>query len=187
MKVNEVEPNSFFVTYITHDHLLANISKLRSDLSTEIINRISSDEYLSTEFDIKLNNEISTRIKIDDELSAAISANSISIDDLWKNIRGGLNYAGNLCIDINESDHAEITTISALIYENIHLNNKNIGEDEILSKRLREGFFYVLESSRKTDRRILDGHELEYGDWLIIKNNTVLSDLTSADVNIFDA
>jgi hypothetical protein len=187
MKVNEVEPNCFFVTYITHDHLLANISKLSSDLSTEISNRISSDEYLSVEFDNKLSNEISNRIDIDTILSAAISSNITSINDIRKNMRGGLNYQDTLCIDIKYADDTPINTISSLIYENISRKTNNITDIQIESLRLREGFFYVLVANKKTDRRILDGHELEYGDWLIIKNNTILSDLTSADVNIFDA
>jgi hypothetical protein len=209
MKINEVEPNGFFVTYITHDHLLANINKLGLDLSTEIINRISSDEYLSvefdnklsdeissrissdeylsTQFDIKLSDEISNRINIDEILSAAISSNITSINDIRKNIRGGLNYQDTLCIDIKYSDGTPINTISSLIFENISRKTKDTTDIQIEAIRLREGFFYVLVADKKTDRRILDGHELEYGDWLIIKNNTILSDLTSADVNIFDA
>ena len=45
-----------------------------------------------------LSAEISARQETDTALSNAISSNKSEIDDLWKNIRGGLNYIDNLSI-----------------------------------------------------------------------------------------
>ena len=135
-----------------------------------------------------VSSEICNGICVDVYLSSQISANNVEIADLWKNVRGGLNYAGNLCIDILTASESafDMSTISGLIADNIYRKSGKSTPD-VLSIKLREGFFFVLEASSKTYRRILDGHELEHGDWLIINSNHELSALSSSDVNIFDA
>ena len=52
---------------------------------------------------------------------------------------------------------------------------------------LREGFFWTIKTIDKNSHYFIEGLEVEHGDWFIVKNNTSLSNVTSADIAVFDA
>lgn len=122
-----------------------------------------------------LSAEISARQEADTALSNAISSNKSEIDDLWKNIRGGLNYIDNLSI----GNFGCETIYDYLIWN----SQKGVKVPE----KLREGFFYVIQTPDKSVHYSIEGLEVEHGDWLIFKNSTPLSSTAISDVAIFDA
>lgn len=118
--------------------------------------------------------EADIRKKADDKLSTVIDEHTETITELWKNIRGGLNYAGQLKVN-GDSTHPQS------IKDAIRISIEPVPE------KLREGFFYVVSTDVKAKHYTLDGLEVEHGDWVIINKNCMLSTVTSADVSIFDA
>ena len=148
------------------------------------VTEIMQDKYLFTDLDDvmirhrfdkiehDLSNEVEARAQADAFLSGAIDSNKNEIDDLWKNIRGGLNYQGTLSID------EDYSTVSGFI---------GINYDYDPPKLFREGFFYVIQSQDKKAHYKVEGIEVEHGDWFIINHNTEFSAMTSAYIDVFDA
>ena len=119
--------------------------------------------------------ETSSRIDGDKILFDAILSNKAEIDDLWKNIRGGLNYIDNL-------------SVAAAGYDTVnHAFVLNKSDGVTVPDFLREGFFWTIKTIDKNAHYFIEGLEVEHGDWFIMKNNTPLSDVTSADIAVFDA
>ena len=119
--------------------------------------------------------ETSSRIDGDKILFDAILSNKAEIDDLWKNIRGGLNYIDNL-------------SVAAAGYDTVnHAFVLNKSDGVTVPDFLREGFFWTIKTIDKNSHYFIEGLEVEHGDWFIVKNNTPLSDVTSADIAVFDA
>ena len=119
--------------------------------------------------------ETSSRIANDKILSDAILSNKAEIDDLWKNIRGGLNYIDNL-------------SVAAAGYDTVnHAFAINKSDGVTVPDFLREGFFWTIKTIDKNAHYFIEGLEVEHGDWFIVKNSTPLSDVTSADIAVFDA
>ena len=119
--------------------------------------------------------ETSSRIDGDKILFDAILSNKAEIDDLWKNIRCGLNYIDNL-------------SVAAAGYDTVnHAFVLNKSDGVTVPDFLREGFFWTIKTIDKNAHYFIEGLEVEHGDWFIVKNNTPLSDVTSADIAVFDA
>lgn len=119
--------------------------------------------------------EIEQRIVDDNFLSGKIDSNKAEIDSLWKNIRGGLNYIDNL-------------SVAAAGYDTVkHAFAHNKSDGVTVPDLLREGFFWTIKTIDKNAHYFIEGLEVEQGDWFIVKNNTPLSDVTSADIAVFDA
>ena len=119
--------------------------------------------------------ETSSRIDGDKILFDAILSNKAEIDDLWKNIRGGLNYIDNL-------------SVAAAGYDTVnHAFVLNKSDGVTVPDFLREGFFWTIKTIDKNAHYFIEGLEVEHGDWFIVKNSTPLSDVTSADIAVFDA
>ena len=119
--------------------------------------------------------ETSSRIDGDKILFDAILSNKAEIDDLWKNIRGGLNYI----------DNSSVATAGYDTVNHAFVLNKSDGVT--VPDFLREGFFWTIKTIDKNAHYFIEGLEVEHGDWFIVKNSTPLSDVTSADIAVFDA
>ena len=153
IRVVEVDQNKFLVEDLDNVYLRDEIAKINSSLAKEIEQRDADDTFLSGKID----------------------SNKAEIDDLWKNIRGGLNYIDNLSVaadGYNTVEHAFVL-------------NKSDGVT--VPDFLREGFFWTIKTIDKNAHYFIEGLEVEHGDWFIVKNNTLLSDVTSADIAVFDA
>ena len=153
IRVVEVDQNKFLVEDLDNVYLRDEIAKINSSLTAEIEQRIADDKILSD----------------------AILSNKAEIDDLWKNIRGGLNYIDNL-------------SVAAAGYDTVnHAFVLNKSDGVTVPDFLREGFFWTIKTIDKNAHYFIEGLEVEHGDWFIVKNNTPLSDVTSADIAVFDA
>lgn len=150
-KVTEVKQDKFLMNDLDDTMIRHRFDKIENDLSNEISARISADQYLESKID----------------------SNKSEIDDLWKNIRGGLNYIGN--IHVNPSGYNSVRTAIT----------DNFADDP--PTLLREGFFFLIEIDDKTKHYQIEGLEVEHGDWLIINKNVPLADVVAADVAIHDA
>ena len=143
-----------------------------SSLESRLSNQISG---VSSLLSGNLISETSSRIDGDKILSDAILSNKAEIDDLWKNIRGGLNYIDNL-------------SVAAAGYDTVnHAFVLNKSDGVTVPDFLREGFFWTIKTIDKNAHYFIEGLEVEHGDWFIVKNSTPLSDVTSADIAVFDA
>lgn len=153
IRVVEVDQNKFLVEDLDNVYLRDEIAKINSSLTAEIEQRFANDKILSD----------------------AILSNKAEIDDLWKNIRGGLNYIDNL-------------SVAAAGYDTVkHAFALNKSDGVTVPDFLREGFFWTIKTIDKNAHYFIEGLEVEHGDWFIMKNNTPLSDVTSADIAVFDA
>ena len=153
IRVVEVDQNKFLVEDLDNVYLRDEITKINSSLTAEIEQRIVDDKFLS----------------------GAILSNKAEINDLWKNIRGGLNYIDNL-------------SVAAAGYDTVnHAFVLNKIDGVTIPDFLREGFFWTIKTIDKNAHYFIEGLEVEHGDWFIVKNNTPLSDVTSADIAVFDA
>ena len=153
IRVVEVDQNKFLVEDLDNVYLRDEIAKINSSLTAEIEQRFADDKILSD----------------------AILSNKAEIDDLWKNIRGGLNYIDNL-------------SVAAAGYDTVnHAFVLNKSDGVTVPDFLREGFFWTIKTIDKNAHYFIEGLEVEHGDWFIVKNNTPLSDVTSADIAVFDA
>ena len=153
IRVVEVDQNKFLVEDLDNVYLRDEIVKINSSLSAETKKRIEDDKILSD----------------------AILSNKAEIDDLWKNIRGGLNYIDNL-------------SVAAAGYDTVnHAFAINKSDGVTVPDFLREGFFWTIKTIDKNAHYFIEGLEVEHGDWFIVKNSTPLSDVTSADIAVFDA
>ena len=153
IRVVEVDQNKFLVEDLDNVYLRDEIAKINSSLAKEIEQRDVDDTFLSGKID----------------------SNKAEIDDLWKNIRGGLNYIDNLSVAADGYDTVE------------HAFVINKSDGVTVPDLLREGFFWIIKTIDKNVHYFIEGLEVEHGDWFIVKNNTPLSDVTSADIAVFDA
>ena len=150
-KVTEVKQDKFLMTDLDDNMIRHRFDKIENDISTEVSARISADGYLESK----------------------INSNKSEIDDLWKNIRGGLNYIGNIHVGPTGYD-----TVRTAITDNFVSDPPEF---------LREGFFFLIQTEDKAKHCNIEGLEVEHGDWMIMKKNTPLSSVTASDVAIHDA
>ena len=119
-------------------------------LSNEIIDRTISDEYMLS-----------------------------NIADLWKNMRGGLNFMGVLSVS------ADYSALSDFLVSNFA--HDSISETSAQNIRIRQGFFYPINAENHLSHYNIEGIKITHGDWLIAKNNFIVSAATSNDMTVFDA
>ena len=131
----------------------------------------ATNKWTTLQFNEINNNLFYVRDLDESDLHDDVDVLSNNIDEIWKNIRGGLNYQGNLEIS------TDLTSFHQLFVDN------NIPDDI----RLRNGFYYVAKTQNKQLHYRIEGVEVEHGDWLIINKNSAVSSITSADISIFDA
>ena len=62
-----------------------------------------------------------------------------------------------------------------------------ISPDEAASMKVRAGFFYLIHTDVASVHYVVDGIELEHGDWLIAKENFIVSSCVLSCVTKFDA
>lgn len=163
LQINEISPGKFLVHDIDHNEIFNHLDNLSAELSTEVADRESTCQLLSAN---------------DEFLSDQVDVLSNDIDELWKNIRGGLNFMGVLSID------TDYDFLSSFLRENF----TRLYPDMIPgSVPVRQGFFYPLNAADKKAHYIVEGIDLEDGDWLIAKDNFIVSAATSNDMAVFDA
>ena len=101
-------------------------------MSGEVSARVSSVAELSARLlcaEADLSGEVSARISSDEQLMSEILSNRSEISDLWKNIRGGLNYIGNINVS------SDYSTVYLAIADNFRPDPPQL---------LREGFFFLV-------------------------------------------
>ena len=99
--------------------------------------------------------------------------------ELWKNIKGGLNFK-----DVLSVEH-DYDCISSLFICN--LSSYDVPPSAIAALPIRNGFFYPLVTTDKTKQYKIEGLKVTNGDWLIAKDNFIVSNATSVDMTVFDA
>lgn len=63
----------------------------------------------------------------------------------------------------------------------------DISPSDAKSTKIRQGFFYPINAENNLSHYNVGGLEIEHGDWLIAKNNFIVSAATSNDMTVFDA
>ena len=195
--------NVLSTEYIERDGLLS------AAISTETSARISSDEFLSTDYNKKISDEAERRDADDKFLSSEISVLQEDVEVIQDTIRGGINYKGVVnVIDTNENDLGSFSLlcgnfhISNLFYIDFGTAGDDVHPDEYYSKPvnsyapstvLSNGFMYLVSLTDKnlSDQWFVDGVQIDDRDYVIINCRPgqckPISDLTSADIDIIDA
>ena len=205
LQVNEINHNRFFIKDLdanenAHDvrTLSTAIRKLSNDLSGEIdyLSTALSGEIdsLSTKLSIELSNEISARLSSFEYLSSQISSNDEDITEIFKRIKGGVNYKGTVVCEIKSTDSVgenikDITSVSALFFREGTIP-ASLYDNE--NKVLSNGFMYIVNAVDSTSKKkfIIEGKDIEVGDQIIINckdaDGKAIKDLTINDVDIID-
>lgn len=102
-----------------------------------------------------------------------------NIADIWKNMRGGLNFMDVLSVS------ADVAQLSDFLVSNFA--HGGISEESAQVMRIRQGFFYPINAENNLSHYNVGGLKIEHGDWLIAKNNFIVSAATSNDMTVFDA
>lgn len=143
-----------------------NSGNMSSYISDEICALASVDNSLCTSIS-GLSNELS---------NLSVEANR-RIDDIQIQVAGGLVYKGSLSIDL-------FATTSEFPLSSLFWSN-GIAADASLST----GWLFIAQTqpNNKENHYVYGGVTLEHGDWLIVKHDSIVSNITSADVDVFDA
>ena len=183
------------------DTLSVNLSAEIIDLSTALSTEIDIlSSALSTEIDIlsvALSDEIDTlsvnlsaeiidlstalSTEIDDlsiKLDSRITTNKENIDILINRLQGGIFYKGHIQID----DETE-TFVDAI--SSLYMNNDTT-PNEILSKPLSSGWYYVVNTPNIEKHYNIEGKNVEHKDWIVITEDIILSNITTSNIDIVD-
>lgn len=194
--------------------LISNINDvsawLSSTLSIEIENRISSDEFLSNDYNEKISAEAEHRVADDQFLSGQISVLQEDVEVIQDTIRGGVNYKG--VVNVIDTDTLELGSFS-LLCNNFHISSlffidfgtaisSGVDPSDYYSKPnesydagtiLSNGFMYMVSLTEKnlSDQWYVDGVQIDDRDYIIINcrpdDCKPISALTSADIDVIDA
>lgn len=123
------------------------------------------------------NNQITSSISV---LSDDMIDVQNNISDIWKNMRGGLNFMGVL------SATADSDSLSTFLCANF-LSIYNLAPSAAANVKVRQGFFYPINAENHLSHYNIEGLKITHGDWLIAKNNFIVSAATSNDMTVFDA
>ena len=193
--------------------LISNINEvsawLSSTLSVEIENRISSDEFLSNDYNEKISVEAERRDADDQFLSSEINVLQEDVEVIQDTIRGGINYKGVVnVIDTDENDLGSFSLlcgnfhISNLFYIDFGTAGADVHPEDYYHKPvntyapstiLSNGFMYLIGMTDKnlSDQWYVDGIQLDDRDYVIINCRPneckPISALTSADIDVIDA
>ena len=194
--------------------LISNINEvsawLSSTLSVEIQNRISSDEFLSNDYNEKITAESERRIADDQFISGQISVLQEDVEVIQDTIRGGVNYKG--VVNVIDTNTPELGSFS-LLCNNFHISSlffidfgtaisSGVDPSDYYSKPnesydagtiLSNGFMYMVSLTEKnlSDQWYVDGIQIDDRDYIIINcrpdDCKPISALTSADIDVIDA
>lgn len=185
LRISEIDNNVFLVEDLDNALVRDNISSLSSNLSLSVGKLTEFDDALSEQF-----------------TAAQLSISNIaqlSIPDIWKNIRGGLNYAGTLTISANDFDLSNVILTQTILKQTTSIdgnedqsaqNNNGSAQttsDDSAQTRIRTGFFYIVHGEDPNAHYKSGNLIIENGDWLIVKENTILSDLNNDSFDVLDA
>lgn len=185
LRVSEIDNDVFLVEDLDNALVRDNISSLSSNLSLSVGKLTEFDDALSEQF-----------------TAAQLSISNIaqlSIPDIWKNIRGGLNYAGTLTISANDFDLSNAILTQTILKQTTSIdgnedqsaqNNNGSAQttsDDSAQTRIRTGFFYIVHGEDPNAHYKSGDLIIENGDWLIVKENTILSDLNNDSFDVLDA
>lgn len=185
------------------DSLSARLSTEVDDLSTSLSTDIDSlSVRLSTEIDA-LSDSLSTTVELSVEtLEGKLSAANERIDDISADVKGHLNYKGEIRGYVKDSEgHIREVTSVADMFANASYDNgsdRPYGTD--VNVVLKNGFVYQVVSSendynleRFTITEGASSYSFEVGDYVIIncRRNGVdskkISELTLNDLDVIDA
>ena len=63
----------------------------------------------------------------------------------------------------------------------------NLAPSAAANVKVRQGFFYPIHIDDVSSHYTIEGLKLTHGDWLIAKDNFIVSAATSSDMTVFDA
>ena len=118
-----------------------------------------------------------------------ISVLSDDVADIYKQIKGGLVYKDILSIDIPFSDkdpEYRQQDFVDLFFNNYWIKDGRYHRAEILNMPLRGGFYYISQAADKSKKYKFEDCEIANGDLIIIKDNTLLSNINRDKINIID-
>lgn len=185
LRVSEIDNDVFLVEDLDNTLVRDNISSLFNNLSLSVESLTGSDDALSEQL-------TAAQLSISDIAQ-------LSIPDIWKNIRGGLNYAGTLTISANDFDLSNAILTQTILKQTTSIdgnedqsaqNNNGSAQttsDDSAQTRIRTGFFYIVHGKDPNAHYESGNLTVENGDWLIVKENTILSDLNNDSFDVLDA
>ena len=148
------------------------------DNAFDAINAMSSDVKDLSNWSNDISSYADNISSYSHEISSKVSELSNDIQEIQKNIRGGLNFMGVLSATENVSD------LSTFLIANFAILYPDIPAATI---KVRQGFFYPIHGENTLSHYNIGGFEIEHGDWLIAKDNFIVSAATSNDMTVFDA